>query len=154
MRVGIHASMYDQSTSKAVHAFGDFLDVLGEELCGDYGGIMEHLWIDLELIEAHAKPDGTARHPFRFQKRVSGRSHFGLPPAPDSLNVGHFSIRPDFALIRSLPADQAITYAVSLIYRGTEVLQAKSKRLGGFDADRFRSRFRDICRHHGHSFDG
>src|SRR5690606_24976450 len=103
-------------------------------------------WIELELIEAHARPGGTPRHSFRFQKRVSGRSHFGLHPAPDALNVGHFSVRPDFDLIRSLPAEQAIAYALSLIYGGTEVLHARSKRLGGFDADQFRSRFHDTCR--------
>ena len=154
MRVGIHANKVDQSTSKVADALRPALDTLSEGLSADYGGVMENLWIDLELIEAHAKPDGTPRHSFRFQKRVFGRSHFGLPPAPDSLNVGHFSVRPDFERIRSLPTDQAIAYALSLIYRSTEVLHAKSKRLGGFNADQFRLRFRDICQRMGYRCEG
>lgn len=145
MRVGIHANMVDSTTSGVADALRPVLDALSDRLTADYGGVMEHLWIDLELIEDHARPDGLARHSFRFQKRVSGRSHFGLHPAPDFLNVGHFSVRPDFDLLRSLPVDQAVAYALSLIYRSTEVLHAKSRRLGGFDAEQFRKRFRDIC---------
>ena len=150
MRVGIHANMVDLSTSKVADALRPVLKTLSDGLGADYGGVMENLWIDLELIEAHAKPGGIPRYPFRFQKRVSGRAHFGLPRAPDSVNVGHFSVRPDFERIRSLPADQAVAYALSLIYRSTDMLHTKSKRLGGFDADQFRARFRDICQSMGY----
>ncbi|WP_369977984.1 hypothetical protein [Xanthomonas bundabergensis] len=145
MRLKIHANMVDRRTSKVADSLRPVITALSDRLSGDYGGFMEHLWIDLELIEDHAKPDGTPRHPFRFQKRVSGRSPpFGLPPIPDKLNVGHFSVRPDFDVIRTLPTGQAVAYAVFLIYQGTEVLHAKSKRLGGFDASLFRLRFRDV----------
>lgn len=146
MRVEINANMVDQSTSRVADALQPVLKALSEGLSADYGGVMENLWIDLELIESHARPDGKPRHTFRFQKRVSGRSHFGLPPAPDSINVGHFSVRPDFERIRSLTGDEAVAYALSLMYRGTEVLNAQSKRLGGFNAEQFRQRFLDACK--------
>lgn len=153
MLVQLHANMVDQSTRKVAHALRPTLDALGETLSADYGGIMEHLWIDLELIEAHAKSDGSPRHSFRFQNRVSGRSHFGIPSVPASLHVGHFSVRPDFDLVRSLPIDQAVVYCLSLIYRGTHILCTKSKRLGGFDAKEFRLRFHDACRRMGFQFE-
>jgi hypothetical protein len=145
--------MVDQSTARVADALRPVLLALSERLSADYGGIMENLWIDLELIEAHAKPDGNPRHPFRFQKRVSGRSHFGLPSAPEVLNVGHLSVRPDFDRIRSLPTDDAIAYALSLIHCSTQVLHSKSKRLGGFNADQFRLRFIDACQSLGYRCD-
>jgi hypothetical protein len=145
MEVGIHANMQDQATSKIADALRPLFRDLGSRLEGDYGGLPEHLWIDLELIESHARADGKPRYPFRFQKRVSGRSHLGLPTAPDRLNVAHFSVRPNFALISSLPREQAISYAVSLIYKSSEVLLEKQKRLGGFNATLFRQRFREAC---------
>jgi hypothetical protein len=106
---------------------------------------MDHLWIDLELIESHANPDGTPSHPFRFQKRVSGRSPFGLPPSPDTFNVGHLSVRPRFDLIRGLPEEEAIAHALSSIYRATEILCPQAARLGGFDVSAFRARFQEAC---------
>ncbi|MBD7924220.1 hypothetical protein [Xanthomonas bonasiae] len=155
MRLQLHANMVDRRTSKVADALRPVFTALSDRVSGDYGGFMEHLWIDLELIEDHAKPDGTPRHPFRFQKRVSGRSPpFGLPPVPDKLNVGHFSVRPDFERIITLPTAQAVAYAVFLIYQGTDVLHAKAKRLGGFDANLFRSRFRDIAQELGYQCDG
>jgi len=78
---------------------------------------MKHLWIDLELLRSHAKEDGSSKHPFRFQKRVSGRGPFGLPDQPDSFNVGHFSVRPDFGRLLLLPMDEVIPYVLSLRYR-------------------------------------
>ncbi len=150
MQVKINANMVDQSTAHVATAIRPVFDALSAGLVGDYGGNMEHLWIDLELIEAHAKTDGKPRHPFRFQKRVSGRSYFGLPSSPGEFNVGHFSVRPDFELMRLLPVDQAIAYAISLIYCETEVLHAKSKKLGGFDADLFRATFHKVCRELGY----
>jgi hypothetical protein len=63
----------------------------------------------------------------------------------DQLNVGHFSVRPDFDVVRSLSSDQVVAYALSLIYRSTEILGAKSKKLGGFDANSFRASFRNAC---------
>jgi hypothetical protein len=123
---------------------------LSNRLTGEYGGLIEHLWIDLELVEGHSKTDGTPRHPFRFQKRVSGRSHFGLPATPDRFNVGHFSVRPDFALLSSLSKDLVIPYALSLIYQASEVLLDKQKKLGDFDAALFRKRLLAECQSLGH----
>jgi hypothetical protein len=105
MKVGIHANIVDVDTSDVADALGPVFDTLSRTLESDYGGSIEHLWIDLELLELAFKPDGGPRYPFRFQKRVSGRSRFGLPPSPDSFNVGHFSVRPDIALLVSLPEE-------------------------------------------------
>jgi hypothetical protein len=150
MEVGIHANMSDQVTSKVADALRPVFRKLSTRLNGEYGGLMEHLWIDMELIESHAKADGSPRHPFRFQKRVSGRSHFGGPPIEDRFNAGHFSVRPDFALIASLPLEQAIGYGLSLIYKASEVLKDKQKKLGGFNAELFRTRFQEECQNLGY----
>ena len=145
MQVAVRANRCDEATSPVASVLWPVFQELGRRLSGEYGGTIEHLWLDLELVERGAKVDGTPRYPFRYQRRVSGRSQFGLPPLPDCFNVGHFSVRPDFALISSLPADQAIRYALQLIFRATEVLKSKKKQLGGFDAERFRTSFRKAC---------
>ncbi len=145
MEVGLHANMSDQTTNHVATALYAPLKALSTLLSGEYGGIMEHLWIDVELIESHARPDGKSRFPFRFQKRVSGRSHFGLPATPDKFNVGHYSVRPDFQLITSLPAEKIVPHVLSLIYESTSVLFEKQKRLGGFDATLFRQSFLQAC---------
>jgi hypothetical protein len=147
MHVGLHANMVDQSFSRIADALYPVLQALSAKLEGNYGGTMEHLWIDIELIESFSNEDGSPRHPFRFQKRVSGQSpSFGLPKIPDSFNVGHFSVRPDFYSLAMMQDEEAVLYLLSLSYRGTEILRTKSKRLGGFDADLFRTSFRNACR--------
>lgn len=123
---------------------------LSVRLEGEYGGSIEHLWIDLELLEYPAKADGSPRHPFRFQKRVSGRSHFGLPVAPDHFNVRHFSVRPDFALVASLPPEYAVSHVLQQVYEESAVLLGKEKRLDGFDASDFRERLRTACQQLGY----
>jgi len=145
MEVGLHAHMVDQTTAKVGELLRPIFKNLSNQLQGDYGGTIEYLWIDLELIEGHAKSDGSPRHPFRFQKRVTGRAPFGLPQQPDKFNVGHFSVRPDFQLIATLPNERAISYALSEIYRATEILIDKQKRLGGFDAQSFRQCMLNEC---------
>lgn len=150
MEVGIHANISDRATENVAEALRKLFKELGERLQGQYGGVMEHLWIDLELVESHAKTDGRQRFPFRFQKRVSGHSRFGLPAIPDSLNVGHFSVRPDFKLLTSLPVEQGVPYVLSLIYEATSVLLEKRKKLGGFDAVLFRNKFLEACRSMGY----
>lgn len=151
MEIGIHANMVDRSTDR----IGDALRSVFKELCkklnDDYGGIIEHLWIDFELIESHARPDGKPRHPFRFQKRVSGRSSFGLPPSPDYYNVGHFSVRPNFQYLVSLPEENVVSYCLNLIYKELNILKEKEKKLGGFKSEMFRSRFFDECNILGYS---
>ena len=154
MEVGIHANMCDQATSPAAKALHTPFRQLSALLQGEYGGVIEHLWIDLELIESHARTDGTQRWPFRFRKRVSGRSPpFGLPPVPDKFNVGHYSVRPDFQLIASLPSEQVIPYALSLIYDSTAVL-IENRKIWGFDACLFRNKFLDGCRSIGYAISG
>lgn len=154
METRFHANMCDTSTRHVASAMRAPFKSLGESLTGDYGGTIEHLWIDLELIESHARPDGSCKHPFRFQKRVSGRSHFGLPPAPDHFNVAHYSVRPDFAAFASLPGEQLLPYVLSIIYDSTAVLLDKQKKLGGFNAVLFRERFLGACERLGYRIGG
>jgi hypothetical protein len=146
MEIGIHANMVDYKTSKIADALGRVFEVLCDRLKSDYGGIIEHLWIDFELIESYAKPDGKPRFPFRFANRVSGRSSFGLPPSPDYYNVGHFSVRPNFPYLLSIPEDEVISYCLNLIYKELMVLKAKEKKLGGFNSELFRNRFYEECK--------
>ncbi len=61
MQVGIHANIVDESTwalSQALHAP---FETLGKRLSGDYGGVMEHLWISLELSQREDRPDNTPK---------------------------------------------------------------------------------------------
>jgi hypothetical protein len=146
MKVGIHANICDRATERVVDALHKPLKELSQRMEHQYGGVMEHLWIDLELIEPDVRTDGKERFPFRFQKRVSGGSRLGLPAIPDSFNVGHFSVRPDFQLITSLSMQQVVPYVLSLIYESTSILLEKQKKLGGFDAVLFRKKFLDECR--------
>ncbi len=145
MQVAIHANIVDQSTTKLADVLRSIFKSLTDKLQGDYGGSMEHLWIDLELVEDHAKADGSPRHSFRLQKRVSGRGRFGLPAIEDRLNVGHYSVRPDFSRLHSLPISASTEYVIKQIYDSTEILISKHKRLNGFDAQLFRSRFANCC---------
>lgn len=145
MKVGFHANVCDSDTRHIAAALREPFAVLGESLAGEYGGTMEHLWVDLELLEYFARPDGKPRHTFRFQKRVSGRSRLGLPAVQDVFNVGHYSVRPDFQLLASMSVDRAVPYVLALIYQSTELLPEKQKKLGGFDANLFRENFRRQC---------
>ena len=145
MKVGLHANMVDMQTDKIGSLLRDVFKILCERLNGKYGGTIEHLWIDFELIESHAKSHGKPRHPFRFAKRVSGRSRLGLPPSPDNFNVGHFSVRPDFNKLLSLPNEEVIPYCLNLIYNELVGLKTKEKKLGGFHSELFRKKFADEC---------
>jgi hypothetical protein len=68
-------------------------------------------------------------------------------------NVGHYSIRPDFQYLLTLPLDQVAIYAMGLIYASTSVLIDKQKKLGGFDAPKFRKDLLLSCRTHGYEVD-
>lgn len=153
MIVGLHANMVDMNTEKIGSSLSDVFKLLCEKLSGNYGGTIEHLWIDFELIESHSKPDGKARFPFRFTKRVSGRSRYGLPSIPDDFNVGHFSVRPDFHRLLSLPNEEVITYCLNLIYNELDVLKTKEKKLGGFNSELFKNKFIDECMNLGYKID-
>ena len=152
MEVGLHANMCDSTTERIARALHAPFKAIGGDLSKDYGGTMEHLWIDFELIEAHA-----ARRPpwsFRFQKKVGGSTDriTGLPK-PVRQNVGHYSVRPDFQELRSVPQDSVVGYVLRLIYASTSVLIENQKKLKGFDAERFRSDFLTTCRQHGYYID-
>jgi hypothetical protein len=75
MEVSLHANVYYSSTERIARALRVRFNVISKDLSKEYGGTMNHLWIDLELIEAHAN-----RRPpwsFRFQKKVGGSSWIG-----------------------------------------------------------------------------
>jgi hypothetical protein len=141
--------MCDSTTKRIADALHAPFKAISSDLSKDYGGTMDHLWIDFELIEAHAE-----RLPpwsFRFQKRVGGsRDQLTGLLRPVRENVGHYSIRPDFRELRSVPQDSIVSYVLSLVYASSSVLIGNQKKLRGFDADRFRSEFITTCRHHGY----
>jgi hypothetical protein len=145
MKVAFHANVIDEDTRAIADALDPVLKKLAQSLDGEYGGPMEHLWIQIEMLAYLARPDGRARHPFRFQKRVSGRSRLGLPPNPDWLNVGHFSVRPDFANLISPPVEDGVRHVLQRIHAASAVLLEKQKKLGGFDAGLFRERILVNC---------
>ena len=153
MEVGLHANMCDSTTARIADALHPPFKAISRDLSKDYGGTMNHLWIDFELIEDHA----TRRPPwsFRFQKRVGGSSPDKLTGLPRGVyeNVGHYSVRPDFQELRSVPQDSVVDFALSLIYASTSVLIEKQKKFGGFDTERFRSDFLTACRQYGYDLD-
>jgi hypothetical protein len=69
---------------------------------------------------------------------------------PTFENVGHYSVRPDFATLTSVPLESVVGYVLDLIYSSTSVLVDKQRRLGGFDAQRFRSELRSACERRGY----
>lgn len=149
MKLGLHANRCDSSTWRVADALLDSFKELADDLSGDYGGTMEHLWIDVELVES----DAELRPPwaFRFQSKVGGSTPCSLTglPRPVYMNVGHYSVRPDFEKLRSVPQETVVNYVLGLIYASTSVLLEKQKKLGGFDAQRFRENFFNVCEKHG-----
>lgn len=141
--------MCDQATAEIAAALHRPFKSIGAALSKDYGGSIEHLWIDFELIQSHCEERPILS--FRYQKRVGGGkfSLTGLQTAV-STNVGHYSVRPDFDTLLKLPHDSVVPYVLSLIYDSTSVLVEKAKKLGGFDADQFRRDFVLVCEKHGY----
>lgn len=151
MKVALHSNMCDQATHKIAGALHEPFRTIGAQLSGDYGGIMDHLWMDFELIRSHC--ESRPPKPFRFQKKVGGGiCHLTGLPTPVYLNVGHYKVRPDFDILLNLPLSDTPTYALSLIHYSTAVLEEKKKRLGGFNATSFRDDFISICRKNGYKF--
>src|SRR5207245_201707 len=136
-------------TQRIAKILRDAFETIEKDLSKAYGGTIQHLWIDFELIQSHA--EGRRPFPFRFQKRVGG-SIFKLTglPTPVCENVGHYSVRPDFQQLLRIPLESVASYALSLIYASTSVLVEKQKKLGGFDAQRFRMDFLSSCRERGY----
>lgn len=142
--------MCDSTTERIARVLHAPFKAIGKSLSNDYGGPMNHLWIDFELIESHA--EGRPPWPFRFQKKVGGSSPNKLTglPMPRYENVGHYKVRPNFQELRSVPLDSVVTHILSLIYASTSVLIEKQKQLKGFDAQKFRSDFLTTCSQHGY----
>jgi len=115
MELGFHANICDATTERIADALRAPFKVISQDLSGDYGGTMNHLWIDFELVEAFAQ----RRRPwsFRFQKKVGGSSPNKLTGLPRRVheNVGHYSVRPDFKELRNVPQDSVVSYVLSLI---------------------------------------
>ena len=149
MEVSLNANMCDQATKRIAETLHAAFKTIEKDVSKDYGGTMQHLWIDFELIQSHA--ERRPAYPFRFQKRVGGSiSKLTGLRMPVRENVGHYSIRPDFQKLLTTPLDSVASYAFSLIYASTSVLVEKQKKLGGFDAQRFRMDFLSSCREHGY----
>lgn len=149
MEVRFHANMHEEYFDRIARVLRSAFEKIAKDLSKDFGGTIKHLWIDFELMPSHA-----FRRPpfaFRFQKRVGTKKFFltGLPTGYDE-NVGHYSVRPDFQKLLTMPLESVASYALGLIYESTSVLIAKQKKLGGFDAHKFRSEFLATCRAHGY----
>lgn len=151
MKFCINANVCDPTTTQIAAVLREPFELIASELSKDYGGTMQHLWIDFELSEMLA--EFRAPFPFRFQKRVGGSASklTGLPTTVHR-NVGHYSVRPDFGVLRSTPPESFVVYALSVIYTSTIILVEKQKQIGGFDAVNFRSNFVTSCRQHGYCF--
>ncbi len=148
LKVGFHANMMDSKTKHVTDIIDKPFEVLSEKLSNDYGGNMEHLWIDLELIERHLAD--RMPHSFRFQKRVT-LSGFGLPGKEYKYNVGHYSVAPDFEKLKSLPEELICDYILRLVYESTQVLVDKKKKLDDFKSEQFRKDFIAVCEELGYS---
>lgn len=153
MIVGLHANRYEASTSCIAEALREPFETLAGDLSGDYGGTIEHLWIDFELSPTLA--DEQPPYSFRFQKKVGGKTPDRITGLPRKVheNVGHYSVRPDFFELLAVSQESVVLYVLQLIYDSTVVLLDKQKRLGGFDAQKFRLNFLTSCRTRGYVVD-
>lgn len=142
MKCGIYVGATDEDTAAIAGAAWPVLEAAGERLSRDYGGVMEHLWIDIGLCATLAEL--SPPHGFRFQRRVSlknSRKAFGLPELhdrPDPTNVGHFSVYPDFEKLGTMNVADAPAYLLEIVHGASVVLEARARKLGGFDARAFR----------------
>lgn len=133
LKVEFFANIMDNSTTKVAKVIRKHFEHFEKALHKDYGGIMECLWIDLELVESYKS------FPFRFQKRVRNPSSY---TEFYSYNVGHYSIHPDYEKLRGLSTDEEIcNYVFELLYNSTQILVDKQRKLEGFDATKFRLDF-------------
>lgn len=152
MEVSLNANIVDQQTIRIADALRAAFEPVAKDMSKDYGGTIKHLWIDFELIQRFH--EGRPPFPFRFQKKVGGSvCRLSGLPTPLCQHVGHYSVRPDFQKLLSLPLESVASYALSLIYASTSVLLVKQKKLGGFDASRFRADFLVSCQKHGFEID-
>src|SRR5262245_12250874 len=137
MEVVISAPKQDQGTAHIAEAVREPLRRLSAALSGEYGGTIEHLWIELELVPGDA--DRRAPWSFRFQKRVAPRPISSGLPKIEYHNVGHYSIRPDYFALAKISPENVSCYLMDLIYESTAALENKRRQLGAFDVAAFRS---------------
>ena len=151
MKTALHANMCDQSTQHIADALYEPFRQVSAGVSGDYGGTMEHLWIDYELLKPRGASDRSGA--FRFQKKVGGTSKDPITGLPRGTwyNVGHYSVVPDRAILLSAPAEDILGLALSEIYRSTSVLLKQKRRLGAFDVHRFRADYVAVCSAKGYS---
>ena len=138
MDVLISASKSDQGTEHLAGLVRPHLDTLSSMLSGEYGGPMNHLWIDLELCPVVA--DRRPAFAFRFQKRVVTPRELRAFGTQEFCNVGHYSVRPDYYKLAQVPLDDVACYLMRLVFDSTESLAGK-RQLKGFDLGLFRERF-------------
>jgi hypothetical protein len=140
MKVVISAPKQDQGTGHIAEAMHAPLRQLSAAVSGDYGGSMEHLWVELELVPGDA--DRRSAWSFRFQKHVSPKPLAAGLPKVEYHNVGHYSVRPDYFALAQVAPEDVSRYLMELIYESTAVLEKKQKRLGGFNLKDFRIQMR------------
>jgi hypothetical protein len=143
LSVGIHSNIYESKTKRIADAIKEVTEKLEKKLNNDYGGNMEHLWIDLELVESHLKDKKPFS--FRFQKRVEVVEY--------EYNVGHYSVAPDFEKLKILSEEEIGNYILGIIFESTQILIDKEKKLDGFDAVKFRADFLKFCNELGYLLD-
>ncbi len=145
LEVTFTANMTDSDyTSKIATIINKHIGNLENDLHKDYGGSMEHLWIDFQLIEDHKT------YPFRFQKRVAIPTSF---TEFYSYNVGHYSVKPDFVKLQMLSSEEEIcSYVFELLYKSTKILEEKQNKLEGFNVTAFRLDFLSACKKQGYIF--
>ncbi len=120
-----------------------WFDEVGRALSGrDYGGPMEHLWIEVQVHEYGINIPDRAPWPFRFQKRVSPRSLAGLGPSEPKMNVGHYAVRPSFEEMRADSQIEAARQVLAVVQNSTACLAGK-RQLRGFDLKRFQKDLAD-----------
>ena len=138
MEVSINAAKSDQGTDLIAQHIRPQLKELSASLCGDFGGPMEHLWIDLELSPGAA--DLRPPHPFRFQKRVASPRELAAFGSREYFNVGHYSVRPDYFTLAKVALPDLACHLLNLVFESTVILEGK-KQLRGFNVAGFRSQF-------------
>ncbi len=143
LQVEFHANMCEHSKERISNALDRPFEKLEEKLSNDYKGCMEYLWIDVELISHYSAL------PFRFQKRVNIASGFGGKDY--YYNVGNYSVLPDFEKLKTLSDELSVEYILTLIYNSMEILVKKKKKLGNFNAEKFRLDFKNVCSELGYS---
>src|SRR5262245_42292313 len=110
--------MRDQGVDLLAQTLDGPLRRISMEMCGEYGGPIENLWIDVEIAPAHAdaRPQPW---PLRFQKKVAPPR--GIP-LDASHNVAHYSIRPDML---NVPLERAVEHVLHALYASTRILEER-----------------------------